>query len=305
MREHEFETAGPRGRRKRRSFDDDDPQFLKRARYSTPRAFDTKADTDTLESGDVWSSWDGALHGPEPRPDWVITDRGGDPSSASSRPARKPTSTGCAGPSRAPDGRCCSRPSATATGAPAVPPRRRVPRGPAGPPVPRAPGHGHPHQLRAAAIAGQWAAAEFDALGRLWAVGQQTGAVTVRPPSSCAAPSCCWSSSATPTRASPRRGCPAAPGRRRASPALGAAARRPDGAGTGWAGPGDLSPFNLLSTSTACHSTSEGGRGGVQPEGPALLAHDVKVMTNWFAARGLVHDPMDLTDDLLREANMA
>jgi RIO kinase 1 len=33
-------------------------------------------DPDGPPEGDRWSSWDGATHGPKPRPDWVITDLG-------------------------------------------------------------------------------------------------------------------------------------------------------------------------------------------------------------------------------------
>jgi len=74
LREHEFEPA-PRGRSGKRRFDDDDPQFLKRARHQTPVAFDTNTDTDAPPAaGDAWSSWDDALHGPQPRPDWVVTE---------------------------------------------------------------------------------------------------------------------------------------------------------------------------------------------------------------------------------------
>ncbi|MBC7558043.1 MAG: RIO-like kinase, partial [Dermatophilaceae bacterium] len=31
---------------------------------------------DRPPEGERWSSWDGARHGPGPRPDWVITDLG-------------------------------------------------------------------------------------------------------------------------------------------------------------------------------------------------------------------------------------
>ena len=34
------------------------------------------ADPQAPPEGDHWSSWDGASHGPKPRPDWVITDLG-------------------------------------------------------------------------------------------------------------------------------------------------------------------------------------------------------------------------------------
>jgi RIO kinase 1 len=74
-------------RRKRRSnrapggssaFDDDEPTFAKRDRHrrSLPSldAFDA---VDGLPEGDRWSTWDQSTageHGPEPWPDWLVTD---------------------------------------------------------------------------------------------------------------------------------------------------------------------------------------------------------------------------------------
>ena len=37
---------------------------------------DTRSNADVPPAGDRWSSWDGAMHGPRPRPDWVITALG-------------------------------------------------------------------------------------------------------------------------------------------------------------------------------------------------------------------------------------
>lgn len=37
-------------------------------------AFDTNADTDAPPAGDRWSTWDDAFHGPEPHPDWLVTE---------------------------------------------------------------------------------------------------------------------------------------------------------------------------------------------------------------------------------------
>ena len=69
MREHD--SFGPATiRRGRRKFDDDDTDFLKRG---APQP-SLKEDPDLPETGDRWSTWDDALHGPEPRPDWVRTE---------------------------------------------------------------------------------------------------------------------------------------------------------------------------------------------------------------------------------------
>jgi RIO kinase 1 len=64
-------------RRRRRRFDDEDE------RHTTPVRFDLTTlderagvEDESPPVGDRWSSWDGADHGPEPRPDWVITEHG-------------------------------------------------------------------------------------------------------------------------------------------------------------------------------------------------------------------------------------
>ncbi len=65
-------------RRRRRRFDDDEPRPRRGARPDPAAvdALDERAGTDIdgPPSGDRWSTWDGAQHGPRPRPEWVITD---------------------------------------------------------------------------------------------------------------------------------------------------------------------------------------------------------------------------------------
>ena len=39
-------------------------------------AFSTDTSPDAPPEGERWSTWDGATHGPSPRPDWVVTDLG-------------------------------------------------------------------------------------------------------------------------------------------------------------------------------------------------------------------------------------
>ena len=58
MRDHESYP------RKKRRFDDDISLLDERA----------GAEADGPPEGDRWSTWDGADHGPLPRPDWVVTD---------------------------------------------------------------------------------------------------------------------------------------------------------------------------------------------------------------------------------------
>jgi RIO kinase 1 len=59
--------------RKRRRFDDDEPRDRPRTELSTldERAGD---EPDGPPDGDRWSTWDGAEHGPDPLPHWVITE---------------------------------------------------------------------------------------------------------------------------------------------------------------------------------------------------------------------------------------
>ena len=74
MRKHDLEYLPVRNRRRR--FDDDEPA-TRRRRGPAPVDLDgrTGLDIDGPPTGDRWSTWDGALHGPRPRPPWVITDR--------------------------------------------------------------------------------------------------------------------------------------------------------------------------------------------------------------------------------------
>ena len=67
-------------RRRRRRFDDDEPVGRRRGhRAPGPvelAGLDARAgnDVDGPPTGDRWSTWDGALHGPRPRPAWVVTE---------------------------------------------------------------------------------------------------------------------------------------------------------------------------------------------------------------------------------------
>ena len=306
MREHELEPAGRGGRRKRR-FDDDEPHFLKRSRHEPP-VFDT-TDTGTPDTGDRWSTWDGALHGPDPWPDWIITDLGAVDTELGVLKTGKEADVHLVRRSvpdtdrsvllaakryREPEHRMFHRDAGYLEG-------RRVRRS---------------RETRAMAtrtsfgrqlIAGQWAAAEFDALARLWAIGQQTGAVVVPYPVQLSGTELMleFVGDADQGAAAPRL-----------------AQLRPEEAAVGrlWdqlldalvilarAGlaHGDLSPYNLLvhGDRLVLIDLPQVVDVVANPQGAALLARDVKVMTTWFAARGLHHDPVDLTESLLREANV-
>ncbi len=67
-------------RRRRRRFDDDSdiaPSRMRRP-LADVDTVDGRAGTDIdgPPTGDRWSTWDGAQHGPQPRPPWVITEHG-------------------------------------------------------------------------------------------------------------------------------------------------------------------------------------------------------------------------------------
>lgn len=170
MRDYDLPALERRSRGKSR-FDDDESQFLKRGRPTEPPADpDTEPDPDT---GERWSSWDDAVHGPEPHPEWLVTElaardtelgvlkTGKEADVHLVRRAVPDTDRSCllaVKRYRDPEHRLFHRDAGYLEG-------RRVRRS---------------RENRAMAgrtafgrqmIAGQWAAAEFDALARLWEIG--------------------------------------------------------------------------------------------------------------------------------------
>lgn len=144
--------------------------------------FSTDSSPDAPPEGERWSSWDGAMHGPTPRPDWVITALGAveedlgvlktgkeadvhlirrwlpEGSHQLALPGQAHDSLLAAKRYRGAENRLFHRDGGYLEG-------RRVRKS---------------REMRAMArrtefgrsmIAGQWAAAEFDALGRLWELG--------------------------------------------------------------------------------------------------------------------------------------
>ena len=137
---------------------------------STASGFSLDTFPDAPPEGERWSTWDGAQHGPCPDPTGSSpTSVPSTPTSASSRPARRPTSTSYAGGCRAPAAEVLMAAKRFRTGDHRLFHRdagylegRRVRRS---------------RETRAMArrtdfgkemIAGQWAGAEFGALGELW-----------------------------------------------------------------------------------------------------------------------------------------
>ncbi|MDG4826781.1 phosphotransferase [Asanoa sp. WMMD1127] len=308
MREHDFEPAA-RGRSGKRRFDDDDPQFLKRARHRTPAAFDTNADTDRPDTGDAWSSWDNALHGPAPRPDWVVTElaavdtelgilkTGKEADVFLVRRGIPDTDRTCllaAKRYREPEHRMFHRDAGYLEG-------RRVRRSRENRAMTGRTSFGR--QL----IAGQWAAAEFAALCRLWEVATSYGTITVPYPVQLIG-----------TELMLEFVGDAAEGL--AAPRLAQLRPSPDELASLWeqlmdaltvlarAGlaHGDLSPYNLLVNDgrLVVIDLPQVVDVVANPNGPAMLARDVRNVTNWFAARGLLHDHDEVTRRLLDEAGV-
>ena len=294
MREHD--SFGPTTmRRGRRKFDDDDATFLKSSRPEPALS----TDPDLPETGDRWSTWDDALHGPEPRPDWVRTEfaavdtelgmvkTGKEADVFLVRRAIPDTdkiSMLAAKRYRDGDHRLFHRDAGYLEG-------RRVRRS---------------REMRAMTgrtsfgkelIAGQWAAAEFGALSHLWQVGQESGAVSVPYPVQLLGTELMlefigdWETGEAAPRLAQLRPDPDALADlwRQLEDALSVLARAQ-------VAHGDLSPYNLL--------VHEGRLVLIDlpqiidvianPQGAEFIARDVRNVAKWFAARGMPADRIDL-----------
>jgi RIO kinase 1 len=72
----EYDLSHEPTRRRRRRFDDDEPRPTRTRPDLTALDERGGVEDDGPPEGDRWSTWDGAEHGPRPRPGWVITDHG-------------------------------------------------------------------------------------------------------------------------------------------------------------------------------------------------------------------------------------
>ena len=106
-------------RRGKRRFDDDESTFLKRDRHRRrlPPA-DFGSETFGLPEGDRWSTWDQSApteRGPQPHPDWLVTDLAAVDTELGILKTRKGGRRLPAAPRRARHrpGPACSRPSGT------------------------------------------------------------------------------------------------------------------------------------------------------------------------------------------------
>jgi RIO kinase 1 len=274
-------------RRRRRRFDDDDEPA---ARRSIP---DSAPPGDGPENGDRWSTWDAGQHGPTPHPNWLVTElaavdtelgilKTGKEADVHLLERAVPGTSRCcllaAKRYRTAEHRMFHRDAVYLEG-------RRVRRS---------------RETRAMArrtafgrdlLAGQWAAAEFTALCRLWRLGvplpypvQLQGTELLL------------------EYLDEEDG--------QAAPRLAQLRPRPEALRALWdqlisallvltdegLAHGDLSPFNLL-----VH------RGRLvlidlpqvvdiiaNPQGPAFLARDVRIVTDWFTAHGLPQHVADV-----------
>ncbi len=288
----------------RHRFDDDEPHFLKQYRSDGPLSSD-----DDPPDGGGWSTWDDCLRGPEPYPGWVVTElaavdtelgivkTGKEADVHLVERAVPGTDRSClmaAKRYRDSNHRQFHRDSGYLEG-------RRVRRSREN----RAMAHrtGFGRQL----ISGQWAAAEFDALSRLWQIGEQLGAVAVPYPVQLRGTELMLEFIGTPDGdAAPRlaqlrpSGAELADLWRQLVDALVVLAR----AGLAH---GDLSPYNLLvhSGRLVLIDLPQVVDVVANPRGREFLARDVRVVSTWFASRGLSEvDEHELTRSLLVEAGV-
>jgi len=290
LREHELEV--PPAKNRRRRFDDDEPVHRRR-RGPAPVDLDGRAgvDIDGPPTGDRWSTWDGALHGPRPRPPWVITDHAAVDTELGvlksgkeadvhlverSVPGTARSVLLAAKRYRSAEHRMFHRDAGYVEG-------RRVRRS---------------RETRAMArrtefgrdlLAGQWAAAEFAALARLWSDG-----VAVPYPVSLAGSELLLEFVGSPDGSAAPRLAQLRPDPglladlwRQLADALRGLARH-------GLTHGDLSAFNLLvdrpdgvSSRLVVIDLPQVVDVVGNPQGPAYLARDVSRVADWFAARGL------------------
>jgi RIO kinase 1 len=291
-------------RRRRRRFDDEDERHPNRTRFDLTTLDERAgAEDDGPPTGDRWSSWDGAEHGPEPRPDWVITDHGAVETDLGvlktgkeadvhlverALPGTDRSALMAAKRYRSAEHRMFHRDAGYLEG-------RRVRRS---------------REMRAMAtrtafgrdlLAGQWAAAEFAALSLLWRAG-----VSVPYPVQRAGTELLIEYLGTDDGMAAPRLAQLRPVQAELSDLWHQLVDALIGLARHGLAHGDLSAYNLL-----VHN----GRLVVidlpqvvdvvgNPNGPEFLARDVRRIGEWFTARGLppeVGDPETLLEELMAE----
>jgi RIO kinase 1 len=298
------------GRTGRRRFDDDEPRAA-RGRRPAPVLEGPDPDGPAERAEDVaYSTWLGAVHGPKPRPGWVVTDLGAIDTELGVLKTGKeadvhlieravpggPSSLLAAKRYRSSEHRMFHRDAGYLEG-------RRVRRS---------------RETRAMAtrtefgrelLAGQWAMAEFAALSRLWELGRREGGVRVPYPVQLLGTELLLefvgdaSGEAAPRLAQVRPDADELRALwRQMVDALTVLAR----AGLAH---GDLSPYNVLvhRGELVLIDLPQVVDVVANPQGPSFLARDVANVAAWFRARGLDlddGDAADLTAQLLSDAGL-
>jgi RIO kinase 1 len=292
LREHDLFSEPHPVKNRRHRFDDDEPVHRRR-RGPAPVDLDGRAgvDIDGPPTGDRFSTWDGAMHGPQPRPPWVITDH-----------AAVDTELGVRGTGKEADVHLVER-SVPGTGHSVLLAAKRY-RSAEHRMFHRDAGYVEGRRVRRSRetramgrrtefgrdlLAGQWAAAEFAALAQLWSDG-----VAVPYPVSLAGSELLLEFVGSPDGSAAPRLAQLRPDPglladlwRQLADALRGLARH-------GLTHGDLSAFNLLVDSPDGVSSRLVVIDLPQvvdvvgnPQGPAFLARDVSRVADWFAARGL------------------
>jgi RIO kinase 1 len=305
VREHD--SFGPATmRRGRRKFDEDETQFLKRGRIE-PRL---QEEPDLPETGDNWSSWERAMHGPEQnRPDWVRTEAAAVDDELGMLktgkeadvflvrrhvPGTDQVSMLAAKRYRDGDHRLFHRDAGYLEG-------RRMRRS---------------REMRAMGnrtsfgkelIAGQWAAAEFGALCHLWEIGVETGLIRVPYPVQLLGTELMleFIGDGATGEAAPRLAQVRADRDtlshlwQQMTDALSVLARAQ-------VAHGDLSPYNTLvhDGRLVLIDLPQIVDVVANPQGADFIARDVRNVAAWFTQRGLTVDADALLDRLLYEAGL-
>ncbi len=306
MRQHDDMAAGRPNRRG--GFDEDDPYWVKIGGVA-PEWDD---DSGIPHAGDRWSTWDdtGVQQGPEPYPDWVVTELAAVDTELGVLKTGKEadvhlihrgvpdTDRGCvlaAKRYRTTDHRMFHRDAGYLEG-------RRMRRSRENRAMARRTAFGRE------VIAGQWAAAEFTALSRLWTVGTELGVVAVPYPVSVLGTELLMEFIGEPDggEGAPRLAAlrPPADELRRLWTQLVDALVLLARAGLAH---GDLSAYNILvhDGRLVLIDLPQVVDIVANPQGAAFLARDVANVTRWFAGHGLSDvDEYALTRTLLAEAGM-
>jgi RIO kinase 1 len=301
LREHDF---GGRTRRRNR-FDDDEPYSIKHR--AEPR-LDPEENQDLPPTGDRWSTWPetGTLHGPEPWPDWIITDDGAIDTELGILKTGKEADVHlleraagdrrvllAAKRYRSTQHRMFHRDAGYIDG-------RRV----------RESRTNRATETRTAfgreVIAVQWAGAEFDALGRLWQIGLDYGGIRVPYPVQLVGTELLLEFIGSASGEAASRLVQTRPAGvelkdlwEQTVTAVTVLAR----AGLAH---GDLSPYNVLvqDGQLVLIDLPQIVDIVINPRGREFLARDVNVMAKWFTARGLEVDAGALIADLLADAGI-